>query len=223
MIKRFLTLVSLSTLLLASTPSTPTIKAFPRGGQKSSDAQARARVEHTLQEAGKSATYDQAGRVKKLTLAVSDNKNVSFSFVYDERGRVQYIVQEDGTRMQLKYDSAGQWQGVIFPDGGSMTLERDRAGNVIGLHTEKPAGHKTSQLNGAGTHGARLRKASAALFDDCKAAVDRATDAAIGAAIACLPGPSAVCAAAVAWAAYTGYLAYKACGGGDAMLEEEAY
>jgi YD repeat-containing protein len=188
MLKRFMTLILLSTLLLASTPSTLTIKASPPDGQQSSDAQAKAKVERTLREAGKSAIYDQAGRVTELTLAVSDNKNVSFSFIYDEGGRLQYLVQDDGTRIRLQYDSAGQWRGFTFPDGGRMTFERDGAGNVTGSHTEKPARHKTSQLKDIGAHRARLRRASVAFVDDCKAAVDRATDAAIAAGIACLPG-----------------------------------
>ncbi|MDT7808540.1 MAG: hypothetical protein QOJ70_2353 [Acidobacteriota bacterium] len=225
MIKRFLTFILLSTLVLAPTPSTLTIKASPPDGRQSSDAQAKAQVERTLREAGKSAIYDQAGRVTKITLAVSDNKNVSFSFIYDEGGRLQYLVQDDGARIRLQYDSAGQWRGFTFPDGGRMTLERDGAGNVTGSHTEKPpSSRKTSQLKDTGAHVARLRRATAVVVDDCKAAVDRATDAAIAAGIACLPGPSPICAAAVAWAAFTGYLAYKACGGGgtEIAVEESA-
>jgi YD repeat-containing protein len=219
MTKRFLTTILLSTLLLTSVPSTLTIKASSPGGQKSSDAQAKVRVEHTLQEAGKSAIYDEAGRVKKLTLGVSDNKKVSFSFMYDEQGRIQYIVQENGIKMRLQYDAAGQWQGVMFPDGGHMALQRDQAGNIISLRTEKPVSRKTSQLKGSGAHGARLRKA-AALVDDCQAAVQRATDAAIAAGIACLPGPGVVCTAAVAWAVYTAYAAYKTCNPGAGGSEE---
>ena len=222
MIKRFLTLVLFSTLLLTSAPSTLTIRASLPGGQKSSDAQVKDMMERTLQEADKSATYDQAGRVKKLTFTVSENKKVSFSFMYDEQDRIQYIVQENGTKMQLQYDTTGQWQGVIFPDGGRMMLERDQAGNVIELHIQKPARRKSSQLRSAGAHSARLRKASIALVDDCKAAVDRATDAAVAAGIVCLAGPSPICTAAVAWAVFTAYLAYRACHP-EIMLEESEY
>ena len=210
MMKRFLTSILLFTLLLASAPPTLTTKAYSPGKQSSADGRAQTEVERMLQEAGKSAIYDEAGRVKSLTLAVSANKNVTFTFMYDEHGRAQYIVQDNGIKMQLQYDDKGQYQGVVFPDGGRMTVERDQAGNVIGLHTQRPAGRKTSQLKGDGAHSARLRKASM-VFDDCADAVNRATDAAVAAGLACLPGPSAICAAAVAWAAYTTYLAYKAC------------
>jgi YD repeat-containing protein len=223
MTKRFLTLTLLFTLLLASTPSTPTIKASPLDGQKSSDAQHKAEVERTLQEAGKSATYDQTGRVTKLTLPVSDNKNVSLGLTYDEQGRIQYIVHEDGTKMRLVYDNTGQWRSVIFPDGGRVTLEKDQAGNVVGFRTERPVSRKTSQLKGIGAHGAQLRKASVVVPSPCEEATQKATVAVIAMGAACLPDPvSIACAAASANAAYLTYVAYQACKSGEVAFEESA-
>ncbi len=86
--KRFLTPILLSILVLASTPSTQTTKASPPDGREPAAVQARAEVERAIREASKSAVYDQAGRVSKLTLAMPDNKKVGFSFVYDEQGRL---------------------------------------------------------------------------------------------------------------------------------------
>ena len=223
MTKLFLTLLLFSTMLLTSTPSTLTTKASSPDGQKTPDAQAKAKVESALRDAAKTATYDQAGRVTKLTLPGSDNKTVGVGLTYDEQGRIRYIVQEDGVKLQLTYDNTGQWQGVIFPDGGRMTLEKDQAGNVVGFRTQRPAAtRKTAQLKGTSGHGARLRKASAAVPDPCQEATQRATAAVLSMAAACISGPSVPCALATANAAYLSYLAYQACKSGGVATEESA-
>lgn len=207
MSKRSLSMILLSILALASIPPTLTSKASAPDRPQSADAQARVQVERTLQEANKSAVYDREGRVTKLTLPVSDSEKVSFSFIYDGQGHLQYLVQQDGTRMQLQYDAAGQWQGFIFSDGGRVTLKRDREGKVTGTRTERPTRHTPSHLKGANPSTRRV----AFTEDACQDATDAAVTAVIAAGAACLPGPSIPCAAATALAAYKTYLAYKAC------------
>jgi YD repeat-containing protein len=206
MSKRLLTLVLLSTLMLAAAPPARTIQASPSDGQKTDDAQAKASAERMLREAGESAVYDPAGRVSKLTLSISDKEKVGFTFIYDGQGRLQSLVQQDGVKMRLQYDAAGQWQSFVFDDGGRVTLERDREGKVMGTRTERPATRKPSQLKGA-----RARTRKVALVDGCDDATDKAVEAVIAAGVACLPGPSIPCAAATALAAYRTYQAYQAC------------
>lgn len=218
MSKRSLSLILLSILALASASSPRISKASASDRQRPADAQAKAQVERILQEANKSAVYDREGRVTKLTLPVSDSEKVSFSFIYDGQGRLQYLVQQNGTKMQLRYDAAGQWQGFIFSDGGCVTLKRDREGHVTGTRTERPTRHTPSHLKGANPNTRRI----ASTEDACQDATDAAVQAVLAAAAACLPGPSIPCAAATALAAYKTYLAYKACNKDTPAPEESA-
>jgi YD repeat-containing protein len=219
MSKRSLSLILLSILVLASVPPTRTSKASASDGLQSADAQAKAKMERAIREAGESATYDQAGRVTKLTISVSDNEKVSFNLIYDERGRLQSLVQQDGTKMRLQYDAAGQWQGLVFDDGGRVTLERDREGKVTGTHTERPTRRKPSQLKGANPNTRRV----AFTEDACEEATNKAIEAGIIATAACLADTASVaCVTALATAALRLYQMHQACKANTIAAEESA-
>jgi len=218
MFKRTLTLTTLLSLLVASATVPLNANASSRNTPQSTQEQVKTRVERIIEEASKSAIYDQAGRVTKLTIPVSNREKVSFSFKYDEQNRIQYVIHEDGTQMRLEYDKTGQWQGFSFSDGGSLMFVRDKAGNIIGFKRDvKSVSRYIPRHSGSSNYGPLFLKASVPVFD-CASAVNRAQDAVIAAGLVCATtGPGLACIGAVAYAGYLTYLAAKEC---DALLEE---
>lgn len=63
-------------------------------------------------------SYDQAGRVDTITVAVEGRgPSFKFKFEYDEKNRVEAIVKEDGSRTLFGYSADGELQRVSYPDG----------------------------------------------------------------------------------------------------------
>ncbi len=183
--------------------------------------QSKAQAARTSEGAQKGATYDEAGRVIKTTVATSESERVTVSIKYDGRNRIHSVALDDGTQVGLLYDASGLWQGCSFADGGKMLFERDAAGKISGLR--RVAGKARQQSRD--TRGGALQRVVLGapwVLDNCGEATVAAAAATASAVAVCALGALENCVAATAAAAVAVVKAYNACKNGSAALEESA-
>lgn len=217
MFKRKLTFATLFMFLFSSTIMPFNLKANAFNNVSTAET-AEKRIARVIQTAQQSAEYDSNGRVIKITIAFSDNENITVSLKYDEQNRIRYILQEDGSEIGIEYNKSGEWNDIQFPDGAKFSLVRDNKGSVVGFKRNKTSKQSFTKIVNRASISSIHTRTSFSLFDDCEAATNRATDAVIAAGLICLGGPGITCTAAIAYAAALTYLAYKACGGGEEIL-----
>jgi len=67
-------------------------------------------------EAIKGCSYDQAGKISKLSIFSRDGRKETYNYTYDTEGRLLSITQAGSNRKwELTYDAAGQIEKLVAP------------------------------------------------------------------------------------------------------------
>jgi hypothetical protein len=218
MSNRTLTRAALLLVLLALTVPTANVAAL--NGRRAS-AQESAQAERKHEGAQKGTTYDEAGRVVKMTVPTSEKDKVTVRLQYDGQNKIESVVLDDGTQIGMLYDASGLWQGCSFADGGKMLFKRDASGKINGLR--RVAGKARQQSRDArGETLQRVGLGAPLVVDDCAEATLAAVGATASAVAICALGPSLECVAARAAAAVAVKKAYDACKNSTIAAEESA-
>ena len=163
--------------------------------------QIREKVQRAINEAREKASYDASGRMMTASIQLPGLGKFNFTFTYDRKNRLQYIIDENGARTRYEYGKNDELKSITLPDGTPM-YELDENGKGVFFK------HGFSRKGGA------LRFSKSAMVQDgdvCKAAVAAAAIASVQAAAACGSGDVPACIMNTAVAAASAYAAYVAC------------
>ena len=225
MTKRMITLTIV--LLLLLTPATGTMSTVslatghpPSNKEKIKEEQIKAEVERAIVDARRSATYDEAGRVSKVTIDLPSLGNFNFEYQYDQQNRLQYILDGKGRRTEYQYGAAGELRAITLPDGTRIyELDEDGKGVFFKDGISFGRGNVPQKLP-VGISGLDLVRAAMMDGGDCPIAVATAAAAVAAAAITCMGGDASGCMAAVITASVAVAAAKKACGGSGSAEPE---
>lgn len=218
MTKRLVTFPLILLLLLA--PTTRNMGTLAQGStnpvlskDQANEEKTKTELQQFIADARKNTTYDEAGRMSKVTINLPRLGKLDFEYKYDAENRLQYIIDNKGRRTVFEYGKKGVLSSITLPNGTRM-YELDENGKGVFFKDRTTFGKLSVQQMTTGISGFSLIKS--ALMDDelsdCSDALTTLAIATAAASIACGAGLAPACLVALAAAALAAVKAKNACG-----------